>query len=123
MDKKQMTIIGIAVGAVILYFILKQKATTTAKANQTARSASLVEPLTSLIGSGVTLLSNFVKSGVDYFSGNKASQSGSGVPGINDTAYQTTDIYSPFYSGGNVVTEIASDMAGYFDSQGIGLPM
>jgi len=122
MDKKQMTIIGIGVAVVVLYFILKSK-TTTAKQASTARSDSLIAPVTSLIGSGVTLLSNFVKSGVDYFSGNKASQSGSGVPGMDFTAYQTTDIYSPFYSGGNVVAEIASDMAGYFDSQGIGLPM
>jgi hypothetical protein len=122
MDKKQMTIIGVVAAAIVLYFILKSK-TTTAKQASTARSNSLAAPLTSLIGSGVTLLSNFVKAGVDYFSGNKASQGSSGVPAIDVTAYQTTDIYSPFYSGGTVTTEIASDMSGYFDSQGIGLPM
>jgi len=121
MDKKQMTIIGVVAAVIVLYFILKQKGTTTAQTNQTARSASLTEPITGLIGSGITLLSNFVKSGVDYFSGNQASQSSSGVPAVNATAYQTTDIYSPYYSGAVDIT--TPDMAGYFDSQGIGLPM
>lgn len=99
MSKKQMLIL-IPLG--VLAFLVFSKKTFASKTPETAKSQSLAEPLTGLIGTGIGLVSNLVNKGIDFFSPNQTAYVPTGSVDIG-AMFSPSDLS-------------ASDVTGYFGS-------